>query len=97
MLAVLHDPAADPDRRDRMAIAAAPFIHPRLSAVDANVRTQVEEASTLTEAERRERARQAIAEAFAERRDPEQWQASGPVLRLVAPADDAAPPPDEAG
>jgi hypothetical protein len=31
MLNVLRDPTADPLRRDRMAIAAAPYIHPRIS------------------------------------------------------------------
>ena len=29
MLGVLNDPAADAARRDRMAVAAAPFVHPR--------------------------------------------------------------------
>lgn len=29
MLRVMNDPAADPSRRDRMAIAAAPFLHAR--------------------------------------------------------------------
>lgn len=29
MLKVMNDPAADRDRRDRMAIAAAPFVHNR--------------------------------------------------------------------
>jgi len=37
MLAVLRDPNTDPDRRDRMAVAAAPFCHPRLAALDAKV------------------------------------------------------------
>lgn len=27
MLAVMNDPSAGPNRRDRMAIAAAPFVH----------------------------------------------------------------------
>jgi hypothetical protein len=31
MLSVMRDPAADPLRRDRMAIAAAPFCHVRVS------------------------------------------------------------------
>jgi hypothetical protein len=31
MLAVMNDPAADELRRDRMAIAAAPYCHPRVS------------------------------------------------------------------
>jgi hypothetical protein len=30
MLAVINDPNADPSRRDRLAIAAAAFRHPRL-------------------------------------------------------------------
>src|SRR5437763_12899633 len=30
MLSVMRDPAADPLRRDRMAIAAAPFCHARI-------------------------------------------------------------------
>ena len=29
MLAVINDPTADQNRRDRMAIAAAPFMHPK--------------------------------------------------------------------
>ena len=37
MLRVMRDPNADPDRRDRMAAAVAPFVHPRLNAVDARV------------------------------------------------------------
>jgi hypothetical protein len=31
MLGVLNDPEADHARRDRMAIAAAPFVHPRVA------------------------------------------------------------------
>lgn len=31
MLKVMNDQSADKDRRDRMAIAAAPFMHPRKS------------------------------------------------------------------
>jgi hypothetical protein len=66
MLAVLHDPKADPDRRDRMAVAAAPFVHPRLQVVDARVVAEVK-VSHLSPEERRERARRLIREAFAER------------------------------
>lgn len=33
MLAVMNDPGADSARRDRMAIAAAPFVHPRKEPV----------------------------------------------------------------
>ena len=32
MLAVMNDPTADNERRDRMAIAAAPYVHARADA-----------------------------------------------------------------
>ncbi len=31
MLSVIRDPAVEPFRRDRMAVAAAPYCHPRMS------------------------------------------------------------------
>jgi hypothetical protein len=34
MLAVMRDPNADHKRRDAMAMAAAPYFHPRLTAID---------------------------------------------------------------
>jgi hypothetical protein len=34
MLSVMRDADADPKRRDAMAIAAAPYLHPKLSAVE---------------------------------------------------------------
>jgi hypothetical protein len=37
MLAVLRDRTVDPERRDRMAAAAAPYIHPCLSNVEAKI------------------------------------------------------------
>src|SRR5215472_855087 len=64
MLAVMHDESADQDRRDRMAMASAPYLHPRLHSVEAKTETTV---IVATADERRERARQAILEAFAER------------------------------
>jgi|SRR6516162_811462 hypothetical protein len=66
MLAVLHDPKADADRRDRMAIAAAPFVHPKLAVIDSTVRAEVS-VSSLTADELRAQARALIAEAFRER------------------------------
>lgn len=33
MLRVMRDPSADHERRDKMAAAAAPYVHPRLNAV----------------------------------------------------------------
>ena len=38
MLAVLRDETADPERRDEMANAAAPYIHPRLASIEASHR-----------------------------------------------------------
>jgi hypothetical protein len=67
MLAVLHDPKADPDRRDRMAVAAAPFVHPRLAVVDSTVRATVEVNGKRSPDELRAMAREAIRQAFAER------------------------------
>ena len=37
MLSVMRDSAADIRRRDAMAMAAAPYLHPRLTAVDAKL------------------------------------------------------------
>jgi hypothetical protein len=34
MPSVMRDPAADHKRRDAMAMAAAPFLHSRLTAID---------------------------------------------------------------
>ena len=44
MLAVMNDPKADPVRRDRMAMAAAPYCHRR--AVALGKRKQAEEEAT---------------------------------------------------
>jgi predicted pyridoxine 5'-phosphate oxidase superfamily flavin-nucleotide-binding protein len=43
MLAVMRDPAADHKRRDAMAMAAAPYLHPKLSAIDAKLSSAAEE------------------------------------------------------
>ena len=67
MLDVMDDPKASQDRRDRMAIAAAPYLHPRLASIDATVKARTEITVTLTDEQRRQRARAAILEAFAER------------------------------
>lgn len=37
MLEVMRDKKADQKRRDAMAIAAAPFVHPRLSSIDGDL------------------------------------------------------------
>jgi hypothetical protein len=39
MLRVLSDPTVEPERRDRIALAAGPFVHARLAMVEANVDT----------------------------------------------------------
>ena len=41
MLSVMRDELADDKRRDDMAKAAAPYVHPRLSNIDATVTGEV--------------------------------------------------------
>jgi hypothetical protein len=41
MLRVMRDDGADTSRRDDMAKACAPYIHPKLSAIDANISGEV--------------------------------------------------------
>jgi hypothetical protein len=65
MVGIVHDETADADRRDRMAIAAAPYLHPKLQVVDSTIRATVEVNGKLSADELRARARAAIAEAFA--------------------------------
>lgn len=43
MLEILRDTTQDPTRRDEMAKSAAPFIHPKLSSVDATVEMKNQE------------------------------------------------------
>jgi hypothetical protein len=45
MLSVMRDPAADHRRRDAMAMAAAPYLHARLTAIDPKLSPAVAEAS----------------------------------------------------
>ena len=47
MLAVMRDQTAKTQRRDDMAKAAAPYIHPRLSQVDAKASLTAEGAITF--------------------------------------------------
>jgi hypothetical protein len=49
------------------AKSVAPYTNPRLAVIDSNVTVQQQAETQLTAEERRERARQAIREAFAER------------------------------
>ena len=43
MLMIMRDPAAEHKRRDAMAMAAAPYLHPRLSAVEAKLSPAAQE------------------------------------------------------
>jgi hypothetical protein len=45
MLATMRDPAVDHKRRDAMAMAAAPYLHPKLSTIDANLSPAVAQPS----------------------------------------------------
>lgn len=47
MLRVMRDPDADVDRRDRMAISAATFVHPKLANIEANINATVNHEDTL--------------------------------------------------
>jgi hypothetical protein len=66
MLKVLRNPRTAPDRRDRVAGMAAPYLHAKLAVIDSTIRAEVS-VTALTEDERRARARALIAEAFRER------------------------------
>jgi hypothetical protein len=65
-----------------MAIAVAPYTNPRLAVVDARITKEVD-AVSLNDAERRQRARQMILEAFAER-PAVAYGSSAPELPVVA-------------
>jgi hypothetical protein len=67
---VLRDEGADPNRRDRMAVAAAPYIHPRLSNVEARIVGDPENLIGLSVEKRVELARAAIYEPFSEVASP---------------------------
>jgi len=45
MLSVMRDSAADHKRRDAVAMAAAPYLHPRLTAIDAKLSPDAAERS----------------------------------------------------
>lgn len=47
MLRVMRDRSADDERRDKMAIAAAAFMHPKLSSTEATLNANVKHESLL--------------------------------------------------
>jgi phage terminase small subunit len=49
MLAVMNDPDADDARRDRMAIAAAPFVHARAADAKLGKKEETEQAALTAE------------------------------------------------
>jgi hypothetical protein len=49
MLAVMNDPEADPARRDRMAVAAAPYVHVRAAAARPGKKEAAEQAALTAE------------------------------------------------
>ena len=51
MLTVMRDPNADAKRRDTMAMAAAPYLHPKLSAIDAKLSGAAETPRKVTSIE----------------------------------------------
>jgi hypothetical protein len=48
MLSVMRDPAANHKRRDAMAMAAAPYLHPKVNAIDAEMGPPVAEPPSKT-------------------------------------------------
>jgi len=42
MLRVMNNPEVDPSRRDRIAVAAAPFVHPRIEKATPSAKAEVE-------------------------------------------------------
>lgn len=55
MLKVMRNSKADKDRRDRMGVAAAPYVHPRLNSIQGvpDLPVEVRETLELTDAARR--------------------------------------------
>jgi hypothetical protein len=51
MLTVMRDPKADGKRRDAMAIAAAPYLHPKLSSVEPKPITDPEKSEGVSRIE----------------------------------------------
>jgi hypothetical protein len=49
LLAVMNDPDADPARRDRMAIAAAPYVHVRAADARSGKKQEAEQAALTVE------------------------------------------------
>jgi len=51
MLRVMRDEAVDTQRRDEMAKAAAPYIHPRLTSIDGDLNVNLRHEQALAELE----------------------------------------------
>ena len=51
MLNVLRDETVEPERRDEMAKAAAPYLHPRLAAIEAKLSVAVDHEAALDQLE----------------------------------------------
>ena len=99
LLHVMGDESAGPERRDRAAVAVAPYLVPRLAVVDSTIRTAVS-VTTLSDEERREKARQLIREAFAERSAMIEHTVAGRRLQLIPPTEEQAndePPTEREG
>lgn len=48
MLRVMRDAKQDHDRRDRMAVAASPYVHAKLAQIDASLQANVDGSITFT-------------------------------------------------
>ena len=48
MLRVMRDPVAEQSRRDDMAKAASPYVHPKLAQIDSNAKVNLDGSVTFT-------------------------------------------------
>ena len=48
MLRIMRDAQQDHDRRDRMAVAASPYVHAKLAQVDASLQANVDGSVSFT-------------------------------------------------
>src|SRR5215469_11337348 len=91
MLGVLRDDTADPDRRNRMAVAAAPYIHARLAAIETKVETVGQIEAKITFEEQRRQAVEAVRAAFAERPREIEQRSNVPDAKTAAEPTTAQP------
>jgi hypothetical protein len=92
LLGVLRDPRASVERRDWAAATLAPYVHPRLAAIEARVDQYNQVEMRVTRAELAAQAKRRIDEAFREYSPP---QTIDMPPSVDTPATLPEPPPQE--